>query len=94
MADFVENMCNHGLETITAWHNTYLLCYANAYKRDGLPPDTKFAVFLEDNPVVPHLERAYQNYINAGREFASLGYVGLQLNMRKIPKLKKMRKVK
>lgn len=93
MADFVESICNHGLETIEAWHNTYLLCYANALKREGLPPDTKFAVFSDGNPVVPHLERAYRNWIESQREFASLGYVGLQLNMRHIPK-KKRRKTK
>lgn len=92
MADFVENICNHGLETIAAWRNTYLLIWANACKYDGIDPDTKIVVFSEWNPIAPYLDRARRNWIEAEREFATLGYVGLRLDTRQIPKLKKTRK--
>jgi hypothetical protein len=58
-----------------AWRSAYRA----ACRHDGMPEDTKFAVFSGGNPFVQFVDRAAQMLMDARREYAAGGYVGLSM---------------
>jgi hypothetical protein len=48
-----------------------------ACKHDGIPSDTKFAVFSKDNPFVPFVNSGMAEYMQAKQDFFNLGYCGM-----------------
>lgn len=53
--------------------------YARACKHDGIMPGARCAVFSNDNPFVPFLDRAASEFFQAVREYQAGGYIGLRL---------------
>ena len=81
-ARFVER---ERVGSIRAVHDMLLTArevYGSALRHDGLPADTRFAVFSDDNPFVPFYERAMGQYQEMAQACAAHGYVGLSLQHR------------
>lgn len=53
--------------------------YRAACRHDGMPEDTRFAVFSGGNPFVQFVDRAAAELFARQREYAAGGYVGLEL---------------
>lgn len=53
--------------------------YAAACKHDGIPLDTKFAVFSENNPFVPFINGGMTEYMQAKQDYFNLGYCGMTI---------------
>ncbi len=68
-----------GLEYIAGLRATCKAVYQSALKHDGMPSDTKFAVFSDDNPFVPYHDKAMSELWAAMREYQAGGYVGLRI---------------
>jgi len=69
-----------GLKAIQGMRNTWISAYKAACKHDGIPEDSKFSVFSDDNPFVPFVNKAYEEYCTMKREYQSGGYVGLTIS--------------
>ena len=67
MADFVERERIGSIQAVEDMAATVHAVYQSALKHDGLPVDTTFAVFSDDNPFVPFYEKALEQF----REMAS-----------------------
>jgi hypothetical protein len=79
MSRFVERERKSGLEYIADLQATVRQIYQSACKHDGLPEDTKFAIFSKDNPFVPFYEKAISQSRDAMREYSEHGYCGMQI---------------
>jgi hypothetical protein len=73
----------HAVEDMMA---TAAACYQSALKHDGLPENTTFAVFSDDNPFVPFYEKALNQYREMAAACAAHGYVGLRVSSRDVYK--------
>jgi len=51
--------------------------WVKACEHDGIPPDSKFVVFSEDNPFIPFHSKVQLELWAAIREYQAGGYVGL-----------------
>jgi hypothetical protein len=57
----------------------YRRVWEAACKHDGIPTDTKFAVFSDGNPYTKFIDNAFAHYAACRREYESGGYVGLEI---------------
>ncbi len=48
------------LRAIEGMKNTWAAAYKSACKYDGIPEDSKFSVFSDDNPFVLFVDKAYR----------------------------------
>lgn len=53
--------------------------WKSACEFDGIPPNSKFVSFSEDNPFAPYLNKATEEYFAHKREIEAGGYVGLEI---------------
>ena len=53
--------------------------YRAACRHDGMPEDTKFAVFSKENPFRPFVDIAAGEFFARKREYDAGGYVGLEM---------------
>ena len=51
-------------------------------EEDGMPADTKFAVFSEGNKYLPFYNKALQELWEAQEQYKAGGYVGLRISKR------------
>jgi hypothetical protein len=58
-----------------AWRSAYRA----ALKHDGMPEDTKFAVFSASNPFAKFVDLAFAELTRRQQEYAAGGYVGLRI---------------
>jgi len=68
-----------GLKAIQGMKNTWAAAYKSACKHDGIPEDSKFSVFSDDNPFVPFVDKAFQEMCAMMTEYKAGGYVGLTI---------------
>jgi len=57
-----------------------------ACRHDDIPEDTTFAVFSDENPFVPFLERALVEYRKMAANVAVHGYEGLRIGSKEVYK--------
>jgi hypothetical protein len=69
-----------GLRAIDAVRQAWQSAFRAACRHDGIEEDSKFVVFSKDNPFVPYIDRAHQEYCNTVREYQAGGYVGLRMS--------------
>jgi hypothetical protein len=50
-----------------------------ACKFDGMPPDTKFAIFSAENPFVPYINKGMEEWFQARRDYLEFGYCGMSI---------------
>ena len=76
---FQERMNMGGQAYIAGLANTAKALWVKACEHDGIPPDSSFVVFSDDNPWVPLRDKAMRGYWAAKREYQAGGYVGLRI---------------
>ena len=67
------------LRAIDGMKNTWVAAYKAACKHDGIPEDSKFSIFSDDNPFVPFVDKVYQEMCAMITEYKAGGYVGLKI---------------
>jgi len=60
--------------------------YRAACKHDEMPEDTVFAVFSDDNPFMPYIGRALDQYREMASNVAAHGYEGLRIGSKELYK--------
>jgi len=50
-----------------------------ACSHDNIDPSEKFVVFSDDNPFVPYIGKAFDEFVRFRDEYLAGGYVGLEL---------------
>ena len=68
-----------GLAAVAAAGSAYRSVWESACKHDGIPPESKFVEFSDENPFVQFLAPALQAYQEAKSGYVAGGYVGLTL---------------
>ncbi len=58
-----------------AWH----AAYRSACKHDGIPEDSKFTIFSDDNPFNQFVDAGFKEYCARVNEYQSGGYIGLRI---------------
>lgn len=62
-------------QALFAWRQAFRA----ACRHDGMPEDTRFAVFSDDNPFARFVDAAARELIARRAEYAAGGYVGLEM---------------
>lgn len=68
------------LKVLAGLQATYRAAWESACKHEGIPVDSQFVIFSNDNPFVPFYEKARSQYVNALIEYKSGGYIGLKIS--------------
>ena len=66
-------------QVIAGWANTARVLWEKACEFDGIPPDSKFVVFSEENKYAKLHGVAMRQFFAAQNEAASGGYIGLEI---------------
>jgi len=79
MATMQERINKQGQAYIAGLAATAKSLWALACNEDGIPVDSKFAVFSDGNRAAKLHDRAMQQYFEARQQYADGGYVGLRI---------------
>ena len=67
------------LRIIEGVRQAWLSAYKSACRHDGISEDSKFTIFSNDNPFVPFVDRAYEQYCEMKKQYNAGGYIGLTI---------------
>ena len=88
-SSFVERERLGSIQAVEDYAARVSACFKHALAWEGLPEDTLFVVFSEENPIVPFYRRAWDEYLEAAAACAAHGYVGLSVRSREVYKRKR-----
>jgi len=74
-----ERIHKQGQQHISNLAATVRQLWNQACDHDGIPRDSKFVCFSNDNPYLQFHNQAMNQYFDAVREYQVGGYVGLQI---------------
>lgn len=75
-----EKLNTQGRKYIAQGRATVAQLWRKACDHDGIPYDSQFVVFSENNPWAPWYNKAMAQYLEACRQYEAGGYVGLSIN--------------
>jgi hypothetical protein len=79
MGKFQAKMNRQGQQYIVDLAHTVKQLWVSMCEEEGIPTDSKFVVFSDDNKFMPFYNRAMEQLQEARRQFAAGGYVGLKI---------------
>ena len=74
-----EKINRRGQEHIASLQATVHQLWAKCCEAEGIPADSKFVVFSNDNEFLPFYDKALAQLWQAQAEYAAGGYVGLTI---------------
>jgi hypothetical protein len=74
-----ERLNRQGQQYIAALRIAVKAAWDKACEHDKIDPKASFVVFSKTNPYEAFYQKAMAEYLEAGRQYAAGGYVGLQI---------------
>lgn len=74
-----EQINKQGQEYIAGLQAAVRQLFIKCCEVDGIPIDSKFVVFSDDNKYLPFYNKAVQELLEAREQYAAGGYVGLTI---------------
>jgi len=79
VANKQEALNKRGQEYIASLQAVVRELFIKCCEVDGIPPDSKFVVFSDDNKYLPFYNNAVIQLMEAREQYAAGGYVGLTI---------------
>ena len=74
-----QKINRHGQEYIASLEDAVRQLWAKCCEAEGIPADSKFVIFSDDNKFKPFYDQAVRQLQQARAEYAAGGYVGLTI---------------
>ena len=84
MSQLQQRLNRQGQKYIAGLQNTVKALWASACKFEGIPVDSKFVIFNDNNKFAKFLDIAQNQLIEAREQYRTGGYVGLSIRNRRI----------
>ncbi|GEM_PF-7047120 len=89
---FIANERTGSMQFVEDLFATSAQLFQRALEFEGYPPDTKFAVFSDDNPFVIFLDKVRTRAFEARSNYLNFGYEGLSITQSKATLYKRKKK--